>query len=92
MKKKRKVVDMTHNISTDLSLIGFDHVEDDYESILTEEVKEGDFTLFNEEDEEEFLDMDLCSWDFLDDDDRDVYWGEMSYNRFNKDKIVYGEG
>mgnify|MGYP003437005747 CR=1 FL=1 len=83
---------MTHNTNTDLLLIGFDHAEDDYESILTEEVKEGDFTFFDEKDEEEFLDMDLDNWDLLDDDEEDVCWGEMSYNRFNKDKIVYGEG
>lgn len=42
--------------------------------------------------EDDLESEDFSDLDWLDDDeDEDSNWSEMSYNRFNKNKIVYGQ-
>lgn len=42
--------------------------------------------------EDDLESEDFSDLDWLDDDDDEISsWSEMSYNRFNKNKIVYGQ-
>jgi hypothetical protein len=80
------------NITLDMLLLGIsDNPLDEDSTNIDREWLDAD--LVDEENEDEPLPLD--DWEELDlddlDEEDDVTWSEMSYNRGNKDHIVYGE-
>jgi hypothetical protein len=81
------------NMKTDLLLLGLSEEDSIWldAELVEDTIGDNDFCF---DDEEKYLD-DWDEFNFDDDleelSDKDTSWKEMSYNRFNRDSIVYGE-
>lgn len=84
--------DISYTLDMDVILkLYFDEDWMDEELIIGVEENPSNSSYGLEDCEDDLESKDFSDLNWLDDENENSNWSEMSYNRFNKNKIVYGQ-